>query len=138
MSRFFLTCRRCFSVITVPQSSLFSTLLENTTRLRELNQIYANILITNFLETNSASFNWNNIIRSYTRLEAPRNAIRVYISMLQAGVLPDRYTLPIVLKAVSQTFATELGKQVHSAGIKLGLQSNEGMDFNRMESPWLA
>jgi pentatricopeptide repeat protein len=45
--------------------------------------------------------------------------------MLQAGVLPDRYTLPIVLKAVSQTFSIELGKQVHSVGIKLGLQSNE-------------
>lgn len=132
MSRFFLTCRRCFS--SVPQHSITSgndpvtviaTLLSNTTRIRELNQIYAHILLTRFLESNPASFNWNNIIRSYTRLESPQNALRIYVSMLRAGVLPDHYTLPIVLKALSQSFAIQLGKQVHSSGIKLGLQSNE-------------
>ncbi|XP_061371136.1 pentatricopeptide repeat-containing protein At1g77170, mitochondrial [Gastrolobium bilobum] len=45
--------------------------------------------------------------------------------MLRAGVFPDCYTLPIVLKAVCQSFAINLGKQVHSAAVKLGLQSNE-------------
>lgn len=45
--------------------------------------------------------------------------------MLRAGVLPDHYTLPIVLKAVCQSFSINIGKQVHSLGIKLGLQSNE-------------
>jgi len=45
--------------------------------------------------------------------------------MLRNGVLPDCYTLPIVLKAVSQTFDVKLGKQVHSVGIKVGLQRNE-------------
>ena len=132
MSRFFLTCRRCFC--SVPQHSITSgndpvtviaTLLSNTTRIRELNQIYAHILQTSFLESNPASFNWNNIIRSYTILQSPQNALRIYVSMLRAGVLPDHYTLPIILKAVSQSFAVELGKQVHSSGIKLGLQSNE-------------
>nr|AFK47126.1 unknown [Medicago truncatula] len=132
MSRFFLTWRRCFC--SVPQHSITSgndpvtviaTLLSNTTRIRDLNQIYAHILLTRFLESNPASFNWNNIIRSYTRLESPQNALRIYVSMLRAGVLPDRYTLPIVLKAVSQSFAIQLGQQVHSYGIKLGLQSNE-------------
>ncbi|CAJ1956648.1 unnamed protein product [Sphenostylis stenocarpa] len=34
--------------------------------------------------------------------------------MLRNGVLPDCYALPIVLKAVCQTFEVKLGKQVHS------------------------
>lgn len=131
-----VTGRRFFSgvAVTVSEHSTFSgndpvtviaTLLCNSTRIHELNQVYARVLRTRFLESNPAPFNWNNIIRSYTRLEAPRNALRVHVSMLRAGVLPDRYTLPIVLKAVCQSFSIQLGRQVHSAGIKLGLQSNE-------------
>ncbi|TKY60842.1 Pentatricopeptide repeat-containing protein [Spatholobus suberectus] len=45
--------------------------------------------------------------------------------MLRNGVLPDCYTFPIVLKAVCQVYDVNLGKQVHSVGIKLGLQWNE-------------
>lgn len=64
-------------------------------------------------------------MRSYTRLEAPRKALFVYIAMSKSGVLPDSYTLPIILKAVIQTFAFEIGKQLHSVAMKLGLQANE-------------
>ncbi|KAK4277224.1 hypothetical protein QN277_015249 [Acacia crassicarpa] len=45
--------------------------------------------------------------------------------MLRSGTLPDCYTLPIVLKAVCQSYAIEVGQQIHSIGMKLGLQSNE-------------
>lgn len=136
MSRFFLNCRRYFTFVTANTTqpsitsgndpvTVITTLLSNSTRIHELNQVYAHLLRTRFLESNPASFNWNNIIRAYTRLEAPLNALRVHVLMLRAGVLPDHYTLPIVLKALCQSFAIELGKQVHSFGIKLGLQSNE-------------
>lgn len=101
------------------------THLSNCTHILELNVIHARIIRTHFLEFNPAAFHWNNIIRSYTRLEAPRKAILLHVAMLRAGTLPDCYTLPIVLKAVCQSFAIEVGRQVHSLGIKLGLQSNE-------------
>ncbi|KAF3432663.1 hypothetical protein FNV43_RR23765 [Rhamnella rubrinervis] len=45
--------------------------------------------------------------------------------MSKAGVLPDSYTLPIILKAVSQTFAFKMGKQLHTVAMKIGLQANE-------------
>ena len=45
--------------------------------------------------------------------------------MLQAGTLPDCYTIPIVMKAVCQSFNIEVGHQMHSVGVKLGLQFNE-------------
>lgn len=102
-----------------------ATHLFNCSHILELNAVYAHIIRTHFLEFNPAPFHWNNIIRSYTRLEAPTKAIRVHLAMLQSGTLPDCYTLPIVLKAVSQSFAFDVGHQVHSVGIKLGLQSNE-------------
>ncbi|CAJ1978518.1 unnamed protein product [Sphenostylis stenocarpa] len=53
-------------------------------------------------------------------LEAPLNALRIHILMLRNGVLPDCYTLPIVLKAVCQTFEVKLGKQVHSVAGEFG------------------
>lgn len=72
-----------------------------------------------------APFHWNNIIRSYTRLDAPTQALKVYISMSRANVSPDCYTLPIILKAACQLFAIEIGRQLHSVAIRLGLESNE-------------
>ena len=135
----FLATSRHFSAATnealVAQQSLLhsgndavtfvATQLSNCSQTPQLNQLYAHVLRTHFLESNPAPFNWNNIIRSYTRLDAPRKALHIHVAMLRAGVLPDCYTLPIVLKAVCQCFAMKLGKQVHSVAVKLGLQSNE-------------
>ncbi|KAI4346650.1 hypothetical protein L6164_007529 [Bauhinia variegata] len=102
-----------------------ATQLSNCRQILESNQVFGHIIRTHILEFNPAPFHWNNIIRSFTRLDAPSKAIYVYVAMLRAGVLPDHYTLPIVLKAVCQSFVIEVGKQVHSVGIKVGLQSNE-------------
>lgn len=102
-----------------------TTHLSNSTHLLHLDTIYAHIIRTHYLEFNHAPFHWNNIIRSYTRLESPVKAIHVYVSMLQAGTLPDCYTIPIVMKAVCQSFNIEVGHQMHSVGVKLGLQFNE-------------
>ncbi|KAB1214080.1 hypothetical protein CJ030_MR5G017343 [Morella rubra] len=99
--------------------------LSNCSSLLELNQIYAHILRSQLLESFPATFHWNNIIRSYTRLDAPGKALCVYVAMSRAGVLADSYTLPIVLKAVCQCFAIEIGRQLHSLAIRLGLDSNE-------------
>ncbi|KAK0577635.1 hypothetical protein LWI29_036216 [Acer saccharum] len=77
------------------------------------------------LQSYPAPFHWNNIIRSYTRLEAPNKALYIYVFMSRAGVLPDSYTFPIILKATCQCFAIEIGRQLHSLAIRIGLESNE-------------
>ncbi|KAK7319953.1 hypothetical protein RJT34_04682 [Clitoria ternatea] len=130
MLRFFRhRFRRCFcttrSLLGNDTVTFIATQLSNSTSVPEVNQVYAHLLRTHFLIYNPAPFNWNNIIRSYTGLQAPHNALRIHVFMLRAGVLPDSYTLPIVLKALCQCFYIKLGKQVHSVAIKLGLQSNE-------------
>ena len=48
--------------------------------------------------------------------------------MSRAGVLPNSYTLPTLLKSVSQAFATRLGHQLHLVAIRLGLEYNEYCD----------
>ena len=83
------------------------------------------------LEFYPAPFHWNNIIRSYTRLEAPGKALFFYIAISKAGVLPDSYTLPVVLKAVSQIVAFEIGTQLHMVAMKIGLQANEYCESGR-------
>ncbi|KAK8523188.1 hypothetical protein V6N13_113140 [Hibiscus sabdariffa] len=100
-------------------------LLSNCTTLLHLDQVYARVIQTTFLQCYSSPFHWNNIIRSYTRFNAPIKALYVYIAMSRAGLLPDRYTLPIVLKAACQCFATDLGRQLHSVALKIGLVVNE-------------
>ncbi|KAM1184087.1 hypothetical protein ACFX19_002357 [Malus domestica] len=102
-----------------------ATQLSNCTTLRQLNQIYAHVIRTHMLRFYPAPFYWNNIIRSYARRDAPTKALFVYVAMSRAGVLPDCYTLPIVLKALCQLFAVHIGRQLHSLAIRLGLDTNE-------------
>lgn len=45
--------------------------------------------------------------------------------MLRYGVLPDSYTIPMVLKALCQMYATEIGRQIHAMAIRLNLGSDE-------------
>ncbi|XP_059638204.1 pentatricopeptide repeat-containing protein At1g77170, mitochondrial [Cornus florida] len=110
---------------TQDQAKIIATQLSNCTNLVELNQIYAHIIRTRMLDLYTDPFHWNNIIRSYTRLNSPSKALCIYIAMSRAGVMPDSYTFPIVLKAISQAFHAELGGQIHSRAIKNCLDSSE-------------
>ncbi|KAJ4834477.1 hypothetical protein Tsubulata_005622, partial [Turnera subulata] len=92
----------------------------------QLTQIHAHIIRTHLLlAPNASPFHWNNLIRSYARLDSPSKACRVYLSMSRSGVLPDCYTLPIVLKAASHIFALGFARQLHSLAFKIGLQSHQ-------------
>ncbi|KAF5458980.1 hypothetical protein F2P56_022972 [Juglans regia] len=106
-------------------AKIIATQVSNCRNLLELNQVYARIVRTQLLELYPAPFHWNNIIRSYTRLDDPNKALCVYVAMSRAGLLPDSYTLPIVLKSVCQFLAIEFGRQLHSLAIRIGLESNE-------------
>ncbi|KAJ6921190.1 pentatricopeptide repeat-containing protein [Populus alba x Populus x berolinensis] len=106
-------------------SKTIATQLSNSSSLQELNQTYAHVIRTHVLDIYTAPFHWNNLIRCYTRLGAPNKALQIYVSMSQAGISPDNYTLPIVLKAACQSISMELGRQLHSIAIRLGLELNE-------------
>ncbi|XP_058115051.1 pentatricopeptide repeat-containing protein At1g77170, mitochondrial [Magnolia sinica] len=101
--------------------------LQSCISLPQLDQIHAQMIRSHMLLVgpDPIQFHWNCIMRSYVRLCLPCTGLRVYVHMSRAGVPPDSYTLPIVLKAVGHLFAIEVGWQLHSATIRRGLESNE-------------
>ncbi|KAK4789602.1 hypothetical protein SAY86_016906 [Trapa natans] len=101
------------------------TLLSSSTCLRDLSRFHAHLLRIHFLFTFPYAVHYNNLIRAYTRLEAPGRGLSVFILMSRNDVRPDCYTVPIVVKAAGQRLEFALGWQVHGIAIKLGLEQNE-------------
>lgn len=100
------------------------SLVSKCLNLKQLRQIFAHIIQTRYLELYPVSFHYNNISRMYSRLQSPREALQVYIAMRCAGISPDNFTLPIVLKAASQNLDGVFLGQIHGVAIKYGLQSD--------------
>ncbi|KAJ4958510.1 hypothetical protein NE237_025621 [Protea cynaroides] len=69
-------------------------------------------------------FIWNSMIRGYTQIRAPRDALLLYKQMLLRGFSPDNYTYPIVTKACSHLCALQTGKLLHGQIVKQGFQSD--------------
>ncbi|KAL3741006.1 hypothetical protein ACJRO7_022168 [Eucalyptus globulus] len=94
---------------TQAHAKMVATLLSECGDKRGLSLIHAHVIRSRLLDSNPVAFHWN-IIRAYARLDAPRKALLVYAFMARAGVPPDSYTLPIVLKAVCRSFDFEAGR----------------------------
>ncbi|PWA99375.1 tetratricopeptide repeat (TPR)-like superfamily protein [Artemisia annua] len=101
-----------------------STHITNCTNINQLNQIYAHVIRTHLLYIHNDPFYWNTIIRAYTSFYASTKALYVTLGMLRAGVGPDTYTLPVVLKAVSQNNGVKLVTQFHAVAMKYGLEGS--------------
>ncbi|PON63979.1 Tetratricopeptide-like helical domain containing protein [Parasponia andersonii] len=55
---------------------------------------------------------------------SPMEAISLYNNIFFAGLRPDTYSVPYVLKAVIRLSAVEVGRQIHCQAIGTGLDSN--------------
>ncbi|XP_055961282.1 putative pentatricopeptide repeat-containing protein At3g11460, mitochondrial [Mercurialis annua] len=73
----------------------------------------------------SDTFAWNQLIHAHLTDKEPLPALSVYIHMLLRGALPDRRTLPRVLKASRLSTNLSLGKQIHGQALKLGFSSDQ-------------
>lgn len=67
------------------------------------------------------SFDFNAMIRGYTKEMDSEKALPTYVEMLQIGVEPDNFTYPALLKACAFLSAGEEGMQIHGHIVKLGL-----------------
>lgn len=65
-------------------------------------------------------FSWNLRIRGYARSGRYEEAIVLYVKMLCAGIQPNNFTFPFVLKACAAFSAMQEGAQIHSHVIKMG------------------
>lgn len=130
----------------------YTSLLEKSTHKRHLGQIHTHLLVhglqdngyivTKFIHVSSNLgsiscarqmfdefpdpyvFLWNAIIRGYSVNNMFSDAIKMYIKMQDAGVSPDCFTLPHVLKACGGLPAVEIGRAVHGHVYRHGFKSD--------------
>ncbi|KAG6723179.1 hypothetical protein I3842_03G196500 [Carya illinoinensis] len=77
-------------------------------------------------------FVWNTLIRGYTDQGPCREAIALYRTMHQTGVLPNNYTFPFVVRSCGVLLALIEGKEVHCNITKIGfVQHCESADLLR-------
>eukprot|EP01018_Ginkgo_biloba_P006645 Gb_37102 [translate_table: standard] len=130
----------------------YVTLLQACTGIKALNQVHAHIFVNGlnlniFLATKLVSryamfgnlenarlvFEknykrnvslWNAMIRAYARNELFEETLTLYYQMQRAGVQPDNFTFPFVLKACAGLSALQEGKEVHYHIVKTGFESD--------------
>ncbi|XP_077251683.1 tetratricopeptide repeat (TPR)-like superfamily protein [Tasmannia lanceolata] len=67
---------------------------------------------------------WSFMIARYAQCDRGEEALRLFRRMRQAFVAPNHFTFASVLQACANIEGLELGKQVHSHLMKIGLDSN--------------
>ncbi|KAK4798197.1 hypothetical protein SAY86_030523 [Trapa natans] len=132
--------------------SFFSFLVDSSTHISHLNQVHARLfmlglhksgfLITKLLNASSnlgeilygrklfdefpepTVFLWNAIIRGYSRQGMFRQALEMYCEMEKAGVSPDSFTFPYILKASSELSTFEMGRRIHGQIFRHGFEGD--------------
>ncbi|POO03546.1 Pentatricopeptide repeat [Trema orientale] len=74
--------------------------------------------------SNPTSFNWNTVIRGYSKSRNPNRSISIYVRMLRDGVKPDQFTYLFLTKASASLLKRELGEAVHALTVKHGYESD--------------
>eukprot|EP01018_Ginkgo_biloba_P034994 Gb_38301 [translate_table: standard] len=69
-------------------------------------------------------FLWNVMIRGYTMNGFYEKALILYNQMQRAGVQPDNFTFPFVLKACAEQSALQEGKEIHDDIVRIGFESD--------------
>ncbi|XP_023736548.1 pentatricopeptide repeat-containing protein At5g08305 [Lactuca sativa] len=73
---------------------------------------------------NPTIFNWNTIIRGYSKSKNPNKSISVFVDMLRMGITPDHLTYPFLAKAASHLQEVRLGLSVHGRVIRDGFDAD--------------
>ncbi|KAF8691154.1 hypothetical protein HU200_040266 [Digitaria exilis] len=67
---------------------------------------------------------WNTLLSGYCQEELHQDTIELFRRMQHQNVQPDRTTLAVILSSCSRLGNLELGKQVHSASVRLLLHND--------------
>eukprot|EP01018_Ginkgo_biloba_P037421 Gb_09407 [translate_table: standard] len=133
-------------------NNYYSSLLQVCNNLKLLKQFHAHLLLTGFGQNNFFTAKlvsmysvfgsleqahlvfdktckrnvllWNAMIREYAKEEHFEEALNVYYKMQQAGIQPDNFTFPSVLKACGSLLALQEGKEIHCDIVRIGFESD--------------
>eukprot|EP01018_Ginkgo_biloba_P019690 Gb_04886 [translate_table: standard] len=139
-------------LVQVFNTSTFASMLQACTTIEELKHVHAHMLATGFDENmflvtklvsmytvfcrmdyarllfdricNPDVFLWNVMIRGYATNGLYEETLTLYNRMRRAGVQPDNFTFPFVLKACTGLSALQEGKEIHDHIVKSGFESN--------------
>ncbi|KAG4394320.1 hypothetical protein GLYMA_20G006300v4 [Glycine max] len=67
---------------------------------------------------------WSLMIARYAQSDKSREALELFCRMRQSSVVPNNSTFASVLQACASSVSLNLGKQIHSNVLKVGLDSN--------------
>lgn len=56
---------------------------------------------------------WNSVIKPFLHSNDPQNALKMFVLMLESGVLVDKYSFSLILKACSRLGLVKNGMQIH-------------------------
>ncbi|XP_022987625.1 pentatricopeptide repeat-containing protein At1g08070, chloroplastic [Cucurbita maxima] len=126
---------KCRSIRTLRQihAQIIKTGLHNTqfalSKLIEFSAVsryadisYAVSLFNSIEEPNL--FIWNSMIRGLSISLSPVLALVFFARMIHAGVEPNSYTFPFLLKSCARLASAREGKQIHAHVLKLGFVSD--------------
>ncbi|OIT01373.1 pentatricopeptide repeat-containing protein, chloroplastic [Nicotiana attenuata] len=82
------------------------------------NLAYSHLIFDHIDSPNT--FMFNTMIRGYASSVNPSKAMSFYVKMLHYGFVPNNYTFPFVIKALSSTKDYFLGEALHCSVIKFG------------------
>jgi pentatricopeptide repeat protein len=74
--------------------------------------------------TTGLLFMYNSLIRGYSSAGFGGDAILLYIEMVVAGIVPDKFTFPFLLSACAKVVGFCEGIQAHGAVVKMGLEED--------------
>eukprot|EP01018_Ginkgo_biloba_P019175 Gb_04167 [translate_table: standard] len=83
---------------------------------------YARLVFDQIHERNV--FLWNAMIRGYAKYGSCEEALNIYYQMQRAGIHPDKFTFPLVLKACASLSALQEGTEIHDHIIQSGFESD--------------
>ncbi|KAI4314902.1 hypothetical protein L6164_027765 [Bauhinia variegata] len=82
---------------------------------------YAQLVFDQVPEPNK--FMYNSLIRGYSNSDDPIKSVLLYRKMVRAGISPNEFTIPFVIKACASKLAYWEAVIVHAHAIKLGIES---------------
>ncbi|XP_009800680.1 pentatricopeptide repeat-containing protein At2g39620-like [Nicotiana tabacum] len=67
---------------------------------------------------------WNSMIRAYVRVNQHEEALKLYVSMLEKSIQPDKYTFTFVLKACTAMSDFERSILIHEEIVRRNLETD--------------
>ncbi|XP_020237516.1 putative pentatricopeptide repeat-containing protein At5g13230, mitochondrial [Cajanus cajan] len=67
---------------------------------------------------------WSLMIARYAQSDKSKEALELFFRMRQSSIVPNNFTFASVLQACASLVLLNLGKQIHSYVVKVGLDSN--------------